>query len=322
YYYYYYYYYYLYMHAQKKKKMYICTYISSAEQVGQNSSPQSWSKLTSFTFDSNNKYVSVSSELLQNLNSISPSAKSQTEMVEDTMWRECAKGGLGRRNEDQSYAKFDQVTHALQQYFLDRTENKWLAGQISCQTLEPFLSHARFNLVFDTANAANTVIFPHQFRVIFEWFQGVCRIVTDSNLWNHPEMSFHGFFPKKKVEETLNKCPPGTFIIRFSSSHNNAVDLSYRKKSKNEQVHALMVRQDNGIYFPLNYDYGQRLESIIWELQDLRFVFHPNGVKKKEEFCFRYLFNPKFFFLKKKKKKKKGEGFNAMFCLLFNDFAF
>ncbi|KAL4718732.1 hypothetical protein ACJJTC_009370, partial [Scirpophaga incertulas] len=68
---------------------------------------------------------------------------------------------------------------------------------------------------------------PERNHTFWEWFYMVVKVTRDylRTLWC--DGLIMGFIQKKQAEEMLSKCPPGTFLLRFSDSELGGITIAW-----------------------------------------------------------------------------------------------
>jgi len=71
------------------------------------------------------------------------------------------------------------------------------------------------------------------FDDLYRWFSGICKvIVVLSREWEQQSpVVIHGFVTRKEAEAMLDRCPTGTFLIRFSNNYDESIAISYVKNN-------------------------------------------------------------------------------------------
>lgn len=59
---------------------------------------------------------------------------------------------------------------------------------------------------------------PERNFTFWEWFFAIMKLTRDQLRGPWTDGLINGFISKRQAEEKLNKCPPGTFLLRFSDS--------------------------------------------------------------------------------------------------------
>lgn len=68
---------------------------------------------------------------------------------------------------------------------------------------------------------------PDRNFTFWEWFYAILKVAQQhlSPLWK--EGAILGFVEKKSSEEMISRCPPGTFLLRFSDSELGGVSITF-----------------------------------------------------------------------------------------------
>jgi len=118
------------------------------------------------------------------------------------------------------------------------------------------------------------------FRVFYTWWMGVIQIMCDiPKLWSiQNPIKIDGFLSRKSCEMKLNKCPIGTFIIRFSLSKTSYLAISWVNsvdKGNSNIHHCLVERRASGfvVAFPTGAVMYLTLSTLIHNLKKLEWLY-------------------------------------------------
>ncbi|XP_045456377.1 signal transducer and activator of transcription 5B-like [Melitaea cinxia] len=110
---------------------------------------------------------------------------------------------------------------------------------------------------------------PERNFTFWEWFYMVVKLTRDylSPLWC--DRLIMGFIQKKQAEEMLSKCPPGTFLLRFSDSELGGITIAW--VGEGNEVFSLQPFTSRDLML-------RSLADRILDLAQLQFLY-PNVAK-------------------------------------------
>ncbi|XP_049884106.1 signal transducer and activator of transcription 5B isoform X2 [Pectinophora gossypiella] len=110
---------------------------------------------------------------------------------------------------------------------------------------------------------------PERTFTFWEWFYMVVKVTRDylRQLWC--DRLIMGFIQKKQAEEMLSKCPPGTFLLRFSDSELGGITIAWT--GEGNEVFSLQPFTSRDLTL-------RSLADRVLDLQQLQFLY-PNTSK-------------------------------------------
>ncbi|XP_031639933.1 signal transducer and transcription activator-like, partial [Contarinia nasturtii] len=150
--------------------------------------------------------------------------------------------------------------------------NEQFTTQAGRSLTKEHLDHLCDKLISKPSNTEDNLISFYQFCVdplpnrkftFYEWFYSIMEITRKHlrDAWQSGLIA--GFIKRKKAEEMLEKCLPGTFLLRFTDTILGGVSVAVVEKSNGKSIVSMLQPY-------ADYEFDSRRPSIGDQIKDLK----------------------------------------------------